>query len=102
MAVMNLETQIKFDTFFQGCKDVRDAYWERMDFTHEKDVFSYKVGRRYVKITCGYSVHTFVDMTNGDVLKPAGHSKPAKHARGNIYDKDNGLKGMTPHGPYYL
>lgn len=32
------------------------------------------------------SAYSFVDKTNGDVLKPDGWKKPAKHARGNILD----------------
>ena len=38
----------------------------------------------------------------GDVLKAAGYSAPAKHARGNIYDDDQGMKGMAWTGPAYL
>jgi hypothetical protein len=38
----------------------------------------------------------------GDVLKAASYKKPAKHARGNIFDDDNGLKNVGPYGPAYL
>ena len=44
----------------------------------------------------------------GDVLKPASYKKPAKHARGNIFDEWNGLRGadgqhpMQWTGPHYL
>jgi len=38
----------------------------------------------------------------GDVLKAASYTKPAKHARGNIFDSDNGLKGAGRFGPAYL
>jgi hypothetical protein len=44
----------------------------------------------------------------GDVLKAAGYKKPAKHARGNIFDDHNGLRGrsgqreMAWTGPEYL
>jgi hypothetical protein len=48
------------------------------------------------------SVHCFVDMATGDVLKADGWAKPAKHARGNIYRPDNGLKAMGPYGAAYL
>src|SRR6478736_2862452 len=45
------------------------------------------------KPTCR-SAHCFIDRTNGDVLKAAGWSKPAKGARGNIFNADNGLTRM--------
>lgn len=48
------------------------------------------------------SAHTFVDTTNGDVLKPASWKTPAKHARGNILDEHNGLRYMSSYGPAYL
>ena len=99
---MTPEFKEKFDVFFDGCKEVYDAHWKRMEFTHEKDEFRYTIGRRYVKVICGSGVHSFVDMALGSVLKPAGWNKPAKHARGNIYDDNNGLAGMTSFGPYYL
>lgn len=99
---MTHEFKEKFDIFYDGCGVVYDEYWVRNGFTHGKDEFRYTVGRRYVKVICGHSVHSFVDMKNGDVLKPAGAKAPAKHARGNINDVNNGLAGMTAYGPYYL
>lgn len=69
--------------------------------------FSLEIGKRYIRVVChmteqSSSVHCFVDIENGDVLKAAGWKRPAKHARGNIFDADNGLKNMGPFGPAYL
>ncbi len=67
-------------------------------------------GRRYIRVvrhleTKGqvvmHSAHAFID-TNGDVLKPASYKTPAKHARGNIFDKWNGLRYVSAYGPAYL
>lgn len=55
-----------------------------------------------MKVVRGSGVHCFVDMTTGDVLKPASWKTPAKHARGNIFDAQNGLGSMGEHGPAYL
>jgi len=38
----------------------------------------------------------------GDILKSGGYSTPAKHARGNIYDENQGMRGMAWTGPHYL
>lgn len=63
-------------------------------------------GKRYVRVvrvdSGGRSAHCFVDTTNGNVLKAAGWKAPAKHARGNIFNADNGLDCMTPYGTAYL
>ena len=48
------------------------------------------------------SVFCFVNIATGDVLKAAGWKAPAKHARGNIYDADNGVGRIGPYGPAYL
>jgi hypothetical protein len=44
----------------------------------------------------------FIDRTTGDVLKPASFKTPAKHARGNIFDPQNGMGSMGAYGPAYL
>lgn len=59
-------------------------------------------GSRYVKIIRGTSVYCFIDKTNGDVLKAASWKAPAKHARGNIFNEDNGVTGVGHHGGNYL
>lgn len=48
------------------------------------------------------SAWAFIDRTTGDVLKPATFKAPAKHARGNIFDPQNGMGSMGPYGPAYL
>jgi hypothetical protein len=61
-------------------------------------------GRRYVRIVADHGVSrfafAFIDRTTGDVLKPDGWKRPAKHARGNIYKP--GALGVTGHGAHYL
>jgi hypothetical protein len=71
-------------------------------------------GRKYLKIQVksvggsennkriSYRAFAFINMTNGDLLKPATWKAPAKHARGNIFDSDGGMKWVTPYGMAYL
>jgi hypothetical protein len=65
-----------------------------------------KGGRKYARIVrddgSQKSVHCFVEIATGDILKPAGWKSPAKHARGNINDADGGASAMTPYGAKYL
>ena len=60
-------------------------------------------GKKYIRITEGdaggpRSVWCFVERANGDILKAEGWKRPAKHARGNIYDA-NPLAGVGVYGP---
>lgn len=104
---MTPEFNNAFEKFFAGCADIYNKYHAQMGYADfNKTTFEYTVGRRYVKVIAVLgntqrSVHCFVDMKNGDVLKSAGWNKPAKGARGNIYNEDNGLTRMTPYGAGY-
>lgn len=63
-------------------------------------------GIRYVRVIKRWgnqdTVHSFVQIDNGDVLKAEGWKGPAMHARGSIYDKWNGLSRVKWTGPEYL
>jgi hypothetical protein len=104
---MTPEFNEKFQVFFKGCEKIYNDNHKRLGYAESgKSTFEYTVGRRYVKVIAVLgnvqrSVHCFVDMKNGDVLKAAGWNKPAKGARGNINDYANGLGRMTPYGAAY-
>ena len=51
-----------------------------------------------MKVVLGTSAHLFVDKRTGDVLKSASWNAPAKGARGNIFNPDNGLTNVTSYG----
>jgi hypothetical protein len=63
-------------------------------------------GRKYVKIIKIHwdqrTVFAFINTDNGDILKPASWSAPARHARGNLFDENDGIKYVGPYGPAYL
>ena len=75
---------------------------ERVDIT-------IKTGRKFIKIIRDNSVwgfvakadgtHKGVPMKMGDVLKAAGWASPAKHTRGNIFDRCQDYFSWT--GPDY-
>lgn len=95
-------------TFVAGCQELcskNDERYENVKFNTKLSIDP--KGRRYVRIVKkddfgGNSVYCFVDKTNGNVLKAAGWKAPAKHARGNIYNDDNGLGAMSAYGAAYL
>jgi len=97
----------RFALFFDGCKQIYKRYMETnypdwLDKGLEYEKFSFKNNRKYIKVIRGGSVHCFVDKTNGNVLMAASWNAPAKHARGNIFDDNNGLGCMNEYGPAYL
>lgn len=95
-----------FDTALQSyietaqriSQEHRDKHWPNAPL-YEWNVERLK---RYVRVVKDASVHSFIDISNGDILKPAGYTKPAKHPRGNIFTPDHGASALDWHGPKYL
>lgn len=82
-----------------------DAHYKERGLSRQ--VLSLMPGVKNVRVVIAYengenrSVHCFIDKSNGDILKAAGWSAPAEHARGNIYNA-NPLEGMTLYGAEYI
>jgi len=93
---------VAVETFFQGCVKIYTDHMNKDFPTLPLDEFRMTSGKRYIKVIRGGSAHCFVDRTNGDVLKAASWSAPAKHARGNIWKDDNGLGCIGEYGASYL
>ncbi|RTL04975.1 hypothetical protein EKK58_09215 [Candidatus Dependentiae bacterium] len=85
------------DAFNTVANNAQAAYWERMKFTYAPPPkVTYTIGKKFAKyVTNDSSVFAFVDLSNGDILKPATWAKPAKHARGNIYSPSNGAEALN-------
>lgn len=66
-----------------------------------------KVGKKYAKVIKTdnqRSVHSFINMSNGDILMAASWSAPSvKTPRGNIYDENCGVGyAVDAYGARYL
>ena len=85
--------------------DLNSTY--KSDHYDPSKTFSVSFGRKYAKIISrdangsGGGVWGFIDIESGDILKAAGWSKPAKHARGNIETASYGRNYVWT-GPNYL
>ena len=79
-------------------------YWTRNGFTFAPaPVASVSIGKRYAKVIKENSVHTFVDMTNGNILKAGSWKAPAPNGvRGNIFSDDLGRSVINEHGANYI
>lgn len=92
--------------FMDYCQNMLSDYMAKTFPNNPVETLEMMMGGRWVRIvkTSGSSSRSawaFVDRTNGDVMKPAGWSAPAKHARANIFDKAT-WKNVGPYGPVYL
>lgn len=80
---------------------LNEKFADKGDGTYTVD----KGGRKYVRIVDNYgngqrSVHAFVDLATGDLLKPAGWSGPAKGARGNLSTEAGFAAAVNRADPY--
>lgn len=109
---MTADIQRNFDkalkAFLKGAQQIIDDHYKRDLPNLKPSILVTTSGSKYVKVISkaqsgsGTSAWAFIDKTTGDVLKPATWNRPAKHARGNIYDQDNGTRSVSPYGPAYL
>jgi hypothetical protein len=67
-------------------------------------VFGVDQGRKYARVWNAYgdgrgrSVVAFVDLATGDIYKPEGWKRPAKHIRGNVLSSQGGMECIEPSG----
>lgn len=97
----------KLASFKASVEDLIEAYNKKNDYKRQ---FGSKVvsedAQKYTKVFVqepqgNKKIYCFIDRSNGDILKPATYTTPAKGARGNIFDEHNGMKRMGPYGPEY-
>ena len=98
---------------------MNDNYWKASGFTFgPAPLIDITFGSRYAKvikkdrhyvdgpgsevtIRVG-SVHSFVDLGNGDILKGSWKAPVKNGVRGNIFAEDIGADRVNEHGPAYL
>tara|TARA_B100000965_G_scaffold384264_1_gene384332 strand:- start:352 stop:687 length:336 start_codon:yes stop_codon:yes gene_type:complete len=56
-------------------------------------------GRKYTKIIIENAVHSFIDNTNGNILKPNSYRAPHKTPRGNIMTEEQQLESFGSNNP---
>jgi hypothetical protein len=119
------EFAARLEKYRHGVEKKYAQHWAESKFTHNPGGYAIVVdGTRFVKVKIlerrwldqmdhskgevnrdalvDSRIHSFIDKLTGDVLKPESWKKPAKHARGNIYDESNGLARVNHFGPEYI
>ena len=104
------DMQVQLDKYMAMVQIKQEVYYERYGFTHsDPDLIVATYGKKYAKIVKvdqlngSKSVHTFVNILNGDILKSASWAAPAPNGvRGNIFADDLGADRVNEHGANYL
>ena len=104
---------VAFESWMKGAQKICDDDQKKHDnsFAYGQTL-TFKNNKKYIRIVTNRhgndnkpmkdaSVFAFINKSNGDVLKPAGFKVPAKGARGNIFDDQNGLGRISSYGPGY-
>jgi hypothetical protein len=96
----------KFDSWLASCQKIIADYYAEHYSNLEVPQLSVEKNPRYWRVVetkhgDQRSVYCFIDPMTGDVLKSDGWKRPAKGARGNLFDDTNGMGRMTVYGAAY-
>jgi hypothetical protein len=109
---MTQELKTRLEQYKKVVQDMNDKNWKQSGMTYaQSPLIVIEEGTRYIKISKqdrslegrlgSKSVHTFIDKTNGDILKAATYKAPAKNGvRGNIFKEFEMM--IDHHGAKYL
>ena len=100
----------RLELYIEMVQSKNDTYFKVMDFKFsDPPKILYEVGRKYARVVKvdqlngSQSVHTFVNLDNGDILKSGSWKAPAPNGvRGNIFDTDLGASVVNEFGANYL
>ena len=103
------DVQVQLDKYVALVQEKNNTYFEICGFKWDPPTITADYGNKYARIVKndglngGRSVHTFVNMLNGDILKSGSWKAPApKGVRGNIFADDLGADRINEHGANYL
>ena len=94
-------------TYVSLVQKVNDEYMQKNFPTLPRVVITVDRNSKYIRIVKGNengghrSLHSFVDRTNGNILKGSWKAPVKNGVRGSIFN-ENPMKGMDHHGPCYL
>ena len=105
-----MEIMERLEQYMAMVEEKNASYFKRMNFTFaDPDHISADIGRKYARVVKNdqlngsRSVHTFVNIENGDILKSGSWKAPAPNGvRGNIFDTDLGESVVNEQGANYL
>ena len=99
--------QYKLEAFVKALDEMSaDHYREKFPRLYENGQYpkyELNIGKKYIRVvTSEGSAYCFLD-SEGNIYKPDGWKRPAKHIRGSIFDENFSIgKGLGVYGPVYL
>ncbi len=104
------DVQDRLDKYVALVQQKNNQYYKANGFTFsDPPVVTVDYGKKYARIVKndqlngGRSVHTFVNLLNGDILKSGGWKAPAPNGvRGSIFADDVGDDRINEMGANYL
>ena len=92
---MTFESRLR--SFYNGCKHIRTEDCGRHGYLDKYDQWGMSKVKSWIRVTAPFAVCSINE--NGDVLLPAGYSRPdTTRTYGNIFDEYNGLQHVGPWG----
>ena len=84
-----LQFQLNWSSY--STNEKRDEEYARKRYEEQQIEEPWKTqkGSKFIKIICGGSVHAFVEIATGKLVKPAGWSAPATVKGGDLQSKFN-------------
>ncbi len=103
----NQDFGTQLEVFLAWARQVVEAYYKKNFPKSTVPTLDIDDGKRYVRIwksdgPSSRSAWGFIDKTNGNILKADGWKRPAPQKRGNIFERENWSKWVSPYGPAYL
>ena len=100
----------QLDKYVAMVQEKNNEYFKVMNYTFSNPpVVEIAGGKKYARVALvdqlngSRSVHTFVNLETGDILKSGGWKKPQKNGvRGNIFADDLGADRVNEHGANYI
>lgn len=108
MNTNTIDLNDRIELFLKLLGEMYAEHFRINKFQWEPPVFIRQTGPKYIRIVLTErgtnSVYCFIDRSNGDILKSDGWKKPAKGARGSIYNPncDVGVKATVYGSGLYL
>lgn len=85
------EKQLQFYLNWDSTWDTNNAK-KKFEQQQIEEPWKIKKGSKFIKIISGGSVHAFVEIATGKLIKPAGWSAPATKSNGELQSKYNLLE----------
>jgi hypothetical protein len=109
-------TNANLNEYVAVVQEKMNEYWERQGFQKNlgnPDTISIIMGKKFAKVIHSSdpsvthrntkSVHSFINMQNGDIVKAGSWKAPARNGvRGNIFSADKGARVVNQYGVNYI